>query len=172
MISRLSKITLATLWLSTSLIAEELPNTATSMIEYKTPEYDNREPDNGLPKQILPGQGAYVYCGGVNGGNCAQDILDSYGVYNDRIQENLQRLKKRWNGILSDYKEVKQKHTPLTEFTMEQDLMLTENLTDIYKSSHEVDKYNRLLEKEMELNKLFSSISILNNELDVMEIKR
>ena len=50
--------------------------------------------------------------------------------------------------------------------------MLTENLTDIYKNSHEVDKYNRLLEKEMELNKLFSSISILNNELDVMEIKR
>lgn len=172
MISRLSKITLAVLWLSTSLIAEELPNTVTSMIEYKTPEYDNREPDNGQPKQILPGQGAYVYCGGINGGNCSQDILDSYGVYNNRVQENLQRLKKRWSGILSDYKEVKQKHTPLTEFTIEQDLMLTENLTEIYKNSYEVDKYNRLLEKEMEMKKILSNMAILNNELDVMGIKK
>ena len=73
---------------------------------------------------------------------------------------------------MSDYKEVKQKHTPLTEFTMEQDLMLTENLTDIYKNSYEADKYNRLIEKEMEISKLFSNISILNNELDVMEIKK
>ena len=142
MISRLSKITLAALWLSTSLIAEELPNTVTSMIEYKTPEYDNREPDNGQPKQILPGQ------------------------------ENFQRLKKRLSGILSDYKEVKQKHTPLTEFTIEQDLMLTENLTEIYKNSYEVDKYNRLLEKEMEMKKILSNMAILNNELDVMEIKK
>ena len=55
---------------------------------------------------------------------------------------------------------------------MEQDLMLTENLTDIYKNSYEADKYNRLIEKEMEISKLFSNISILNNELDVMEIKK
>ncbi len=158
--------------LSVSLFANDLPNTVASMLKYKTPEYDTREPDNGQPKQILQGQGAYVYCGGTNGGNCSQDILDSFGVYNSRVQENLQRLKNRWSGILSDYKEVKQKHTPLTEFTIEQDLMLMENLGEVYKNSYETSKYNKLLEKEMELNKLLSSIVILNNELDMMEIKK
>ena len=50
--------------------------------------------------------------------------------------------------------------------------MLTENLTEIYKNSYEVDKYNRLLEKEMEMKKILSNMAILNNELDVMEIKK
>lgn len=133
--------------------------------------YDAREPDDGRPKVSIPGSGGATCCTGTMATSCAMDIIDSYGVMTDRVRENLERLERRWNIIYDEYVTIRNKSIPMTANTIEQEIMQSERIATVYQTSYEAEKYNKLVETELELNNLSGSLKFLTNEISVLKVK-
>lgn len=131
--------------------------------------FDIRLPDNGQPKRTIPGYGAFVCCGGTQGGNCASDILDSYSVFTSRVAENFERLQKRWSQLYKEYTIVKEKSKPMTEFTIEKDIYLAKDLIETEKNSYLVEKKNKLTQLEADLNGLEGKIKTLRMQIELIK---
>lgn len=131
--------------------------------------FDTRLPDNGQPKRTIPGYGAFVCCGGTQGGNCANDILDSYSVFTSRVAENFERLQKRWSQLYKEYTIVKEKSKPMTEFTIEKDIYLAKDLVETEKNSYLVEKKNKLTQLEADLNGLEGKIKTLRMQIELIK---
>ncbi|MDA3053516.1 hypothetical protein [Campylobacter sp. JMF_03 NE3] len=104
-------------------------------------------------------------CSGNPSTNCNTNILDSFNVMTNRVNNNFQRLNARWLEIGKAYNDILLKSTYMTKNVLEEEASSADELAYIYKNTFEMEKYNKLLENEAELERLSSSILLMEQEM-------
>lgn len=108
-------------------------------------------------------------CNGNSSTNCNTNIQDSFNVMTNRVNNNFQRLNARWSEIGEAYNDILLKSTYMTKNVLEEEATSADELAYVYKNTFEMEKYNKLLENEAELEKLNSSILLMEQEIMIIK---
>lgn len=105
-------------------------------------------------------------CSGNSSTNCTRNIEDSFAVMTNRVDNNLRRLNARWKEISDEYALILAKSIPMTENILQEEEINSDETLYIFKNVFESEKYNKLLENEVELNNLGAQLIMLEHDID------